>query len=126
MSERANLPELEAQSKILLDHLFYQRFTALETIGKPRLKLSVQQQIRQLKERIENFMKNNRYAFFNIVVLENNDVNKPLNGIMVRNFKLYVDDIEPNKYLIAIEPTWTQCQVFQLSPTGLKIQEILI
>ena len=127
MKIKANAPSLDAESRRLMDHLFYQRVVTLENLSNNRLVLSKQQQINKLKERINLFIREHRYSFFELSVLEDNEnVDMPKHSIKIRNFPKYVEQINPNSYLIAIEPSWSDCRVFQLSPTGLKIEEILI
>jgi len=127
MDVKANAPMLEASSNRLLNALFYERIASLEQVSSMRLVLSKQMQIKQLKDRLLTFIREHRYSFFEVAVLTNeSDIEKPLLSIKVRNFPAYIDDIKPNEYLIAIEPTWTDCQIFQLSSSGLKVKEIII
>jgi len=127
MTKKANTPELEATSRRLLNSLFYERIATLENLTSSKLVLSKQMQIKKLKDRIKTFIDEHRYSFFEVSILTNEgDVDKPLISIKVRNFPTYIDDIKPNEYLIAIEPTWTDCQIYQLSSTGLRVKEIII
>ena len=127
MEIKANTPSLDAESRRLMDHLFYQRIVTLENLNGNRLKLSKQLQINKLRERMEMFIREHRYSFFEVSVLEDiENIDMPKHSIKVRNFPNYKGQVTPNSYLMAIEPSWTNCRIFQLSPTGLKMEEILI
>lgn len=127
MNIKANAPSLEPSSQRSFNSLFYERIASLESLTSGRLVLSKQVAIDNLKKRILQFIKEHRYSWFEISILTNEgEVDKPLMSIKIRNFPKFIDDVKPNEYLIAIEPTWSDCQIYQLSPTGLRIKEIII
>ena len=127
MNIKANAPYLEPSSERSFNSLFYERIASLESLTSGRLVLSKQVAIDKLKKRVLLFIKEHRYSWFEVSILTNEgDIDKPLMSIKIRNFPKFIDDIAPNEYLIAIEPTWADCQIFQLSSTGLRIKEIII
>lgn len=132
MNAHNQKPQLVNTSEELLLQLFNTRIMAAESLNSGQMVLSKQRFIRELRRKIELFIREHAYSYFTITVLnaeDDLDLDRPLAGIIVRNFELFMKGEnydKPRQYLIAILPTWTEAKFFQLSPSGLRIKETIV
>jgi hypothetical protein len=126
MNEYTQKPELERSSENMFLQLFNERILGSEAMKSKSIALAKQFQITELRAEIMRFIKEHSYSYFDVQVLDARtdlDLNKPLHGITIRNFELFIEKKNPRRYLISIFPNWTECRFYQLSPAGLRIEE---
>jgi hypothetical protein len=131
MNVNTQKPQLDNSSLNLFLGFFHERINATISLGSKTMSLSKQMQIRKLRTDIERFIKEHEYSYITMALLsarEDYDLDRPESGIIVKNFQLFREGDAyktPRRYFIGIMPSWTEARYFQLSPSGLRIEETL-
>ena len=84
--------------------------------------------IEQLKEKIEKFINDTPYSYFELTLLsakDKLDYNKPELTCVVRNFEVTMEggeQYEPRRFQIMIYPNWTQAEFFNIGANGIRMR----
>ena len=118
-SESTETPysEMSQAAKFTLNDFFFNKVMALDNMARTDYRLTKQCQIKALKFDIEKSINANRYAFFEVVTLEPkcDDIENIDTGILVKNFRHFLPNREPDKFRIVINETWNGYTIYQRS-----------
>ena len=109
--------QMSQAAKSALKDFFFGKLLWLENTAEIDYKFTKQTQIQKLQTDIEKLINANRYAFFEVVILEANcdDIDNVDAGVIVKNFRHFLVNRQPDKFRIIINQTWSGFTIYQRS-----------
>ena len=131
--DESKLQIVNPAGNLMLTHLFQDRIASAKVIHGKNEAIFKRMRITQaLEEKVKNFIRLNPGSIVTVGVIEE-DHRNPHNldySVTVKNFKSFdnkglptEDSDEPEEFLLVINQTWDDCDIYQYSSDGTLIKE---